>query len=71
MDKELRVIIDRFEGKFACVELENGRMLNIPIEIVPKAAKEGDALIIRIDEEYNLLQKQEVEQLFNELINPQ
>ena len=34
--------IDRFEGKFAVVELENKKFANIPREAIPEKAKEGD-----------------------------
>ncbi len=42
------IIIDRFEGKFAVVELEDKRMINMPMELVPEEAREGDILVIQV-----------------------
>ena len=42
----MRIIIDRFEGDIAVVELGD-KMLNAPRELFPKA-KEGDTVEIRI-----------------------
>lgn len=47
----MKIIMDRFEGKFAVVELENKNKINMPRELIPGGAKEGDVLEIRIDEE--------------------
>lgn len=35
----MRIIIDRFEGNFAVVELENRTMVNMPLELLPAEAK--------------------------------
>ncbi|TJX13929.1 DUF3006 domain-containing protein [Tissierella creatinini] len=42
------ITIDRFEGNFAIVELEDRRMINMPRELVPEEAIEGDILQIQI-----------------------
>lgn len=39
-------IIDRFEGEFAVVELENMKMINIEKNKIPKEAEEGDVINI-------------------------
>lgn len=39
-------IIDRFEGDFAVVELENEEMINIKRKDLPQKANEGDVLDI-------------------------
>ncbi|MBM7871579.1 hypothetical protein JOC70_003079 [Clostridium pascui] len=44
----MKVIIDRFEEDFAVCERENKTMLDIPKEILPEEAKEGDVLNINI-----------------------
>lgn len=44
----MTVIIDRFEGAFAVVELPDGSMANLPASLVPGAG-EGDAVRIEID----------------------
>ena len=45
----MKVIIDRFEGEYAVVELEVGKFVNMPKELVPDA-HEGDVINIFIDE---------------------
>ena len=46
----MKVIIDRFEGDYAVVELDEGKFLNMPKELVP-FAKEGDVIKITVDHE--------------------
>lgn len=41
-----KVIIDRFEGKYAICEKENKEMINIERVKLPKKVVEGDVLII-------------------------
>lgn len=43
------MIIDRFEGEFAVVELLDKTFINIPLSELPKGSKEGDVLKLRID----------------------
>ncbi len=43
------MIIDRIEGVFAVIELENGKTVNMPTELLPDNAKEGDVLSIKVD----------------------
>lgn len=45
----MKIIIDRFEGEFAVVELENGNMVDIPKCILPNEAKEGSVLSITLE----------------------
>jgi len=49
----MKAIIDRFEGNYAVLELQNKQMANIDKKLIPGEAKEGDALtiIIEIDSE--------------------
>lgn len=44
----MRVIIDRFEGDYALVELENGSVVPMLVQLLP-GAREGDVIEIRID----------------------
>lgn len=46
----MKLIIDRFEGNFAIVELPDGRMIDCPKELLPDNAKEGSILSITVDE---------------------
>lgn len=63
----MKFIIDRFEGEFVVVELENRDMMNIPIDIIPKFAKEGDVLKIIIDEDETFSRKKRIEEKFKRL----
>lgn len=44
----MKVVIDRFEGKYAVVELPDRTMVNMPKVLVPDA-REGDIILISID----------------------
>ncbi|MCR1934931.1 DUF3006 domain-containing protein [Clostridium tepidum] len=61
----MKGIIDRFEGNFAVVELEDKKMININKNILPKKAKEGD--VINIEEDSITLNKKEGKKLKREI----
>jgi len=42
----LRVIIDRFEGKYAVCEKDDRTTINIEISKLPDGAKEGDVIVL-------------------------
>ncbi|KYH34851.1 hypothetical protein CLTEP_11660 [Clostridium tepidiprofundi DSM 19306] len=44
----MKGIIDRFEGQFAIVELDDGEIVNVPKIRMPSDAEEG--MVIDIDE---------------------
>ena len=44
----MKVIVDRFEGDYAVVEIAIGKCVNIPRVLVPDA-KEGDIIKIEIE----------------------
>lgn len=46
----MKLIIDRFEGNFAVVELPDGRMIDCPKSLLPNNANEGSILNITVDE---------------------
>ena len=46
----MKLIIDRFEGNFAVVELPDGEMIDCPVALLPDNAKEGSILNISVDE---------------------
>lgn len=58
----MNIIIDRFEGNFAVVELEDKRMINMPRELVPEEAEEGDILVIQISLEKTEDLKRKIEE---------
>ncbi|MGF7059084.1 DUF3006 domain-containing protein [Brassicibacter mesophilus] len=68
----MRGIIDRFEGDFAVVELENNDMINIEKSKLPKDAYEGTVLIINedsilIDEYETEERKKKADELINDI----
>jgi len=45
----MQIIIDRFEGDFAVVELQDKNMVNTPKCLLPSDSLEGDVISIEID----------------------
>lgn len=60
----MKVIIDRFEGDYAVVEIEVGKCVNIPKILIPNA-KEGDIVKIEIDKKETLERKKHIQELVN------
>lgn len=60
----MKVIIDRFEGDYAVVEIEIGKYVNIPKILIPNA-KEGDIIKIEIDKKETLERKKHIQELMN------
>ena len=60
----MKVIIDRFEGEFAVVEIETGKCINIPKILIPNS-KEGDVVNIGIDEKETEDRKKHIQDLMN------
>lgn len=60
----MKVIIDRFEGDYAVVEIEIGKCVNIPKILIPNA-KEGDTIKIEIDKKETLERKKHIQELMN------
>ncbi len=60
----MKVIIDRFEGDYAVVELENGEFADMP-KVFVQNAKEGDVVTITVSEDKD--RKKRIEDLANEL----
>ena len=63
----MKVTIDRFEGDYAVVELENRDMEDLPKALVPEGAKEGDILEITIDKEETESRKQRIDKMIEDL----
>lgn len=64
----MKVIIDRFEGEFALLELEDREIIDIPKRLLPEGAKEGDIIKIIIDEEETQKRKEQIQRKFNSLL---
>lgn len=65
------IIIDRLEAKFAVCEMEDGTIIDMPKQLLPIEAKEGDVLqvSVKISKLLTKRRKKEIEQLLNELID--
>lgn len=63
----MKGIIDRFEGKYAVVEVEGGRMIDVDKSQLPPGSKEGMVIqiseSITIDIEETKKRKEEIEEL--------
>ena len=62
----MKVIIDRFEGDWAIVELDLEKFVSIPRELVPNA-KEGDVVEIIIRKDETKKRKKHINHLVNKL----
>lgn len=60
----MTLIIDRFEGDWAVIEC-GSKTFNLPKDLLPKEAKEGDVVAIKvfIDREATARRKEEIEKL--------
>ena len=58
------VIVDRIEGDYAVVEIEKGKMCNLPLELVPNV-KDGDVVSITINKDKTEERKKTIEELMN------
>lgn len=63
----MRIIIDRFEGNIAVVELENGSIIDCPKALLPPNAKEGSIINIAVDEEATNAKLNKVTERMNKL----
>lgn len=63
----MKVIIDRFEGEFAIVELPDRSTVDMPKKLIPQDAKEGDVLVIDIDKNATEERRKRIQKLMEEL----
>lgn len=59
----MKIIIDRFEGEFAVVELEDKIIVDMPKALVPKGSREGDVLEIIINKSETENRKKRIEKM--------
>jgi DNA-directed RNA polymerase subunit H (RpoH/RPB5) len=64
------VVIDRFEGDKAVLELPDQTFVDAPA-ILFKNAKEGDVVLIAVDSEETRLRKEEAERIMKKMMNIQ
>lgn len=63
----MKVIIDRIEGGFAVVELEDGSHFNLPTGLLPEGAKEGSVIDISLDKAAEEKKRRDISRLENKL----
>ena len=66
------LIVDRFEGRFAVCEQEDGTMVDVDVKLLPEETKEGDVLrvengVYAIDADATLERTKHIRQLMGEL----
>jgi hypothetical protein len=64
----MKVIIDRFEGEYAIVELPDQTFIDVP-RVLFGNAKEGDVINIIIDSGETNIRKKRVDDLFKSLLS--
>lgn len=62
----MEVIVERIEGDFLVVEIMEGQVVNMPKILAPNA-KEGDVIVITIDESKRKMLLDNVNSLVNNL----
>ncbi|MBQ6946979.1 MAG: DUF3006 domain-containing protein [Clostridia bacterium] len=62
----MRVIIDRFEGEMAVVELPDGTVTQMPRLLVPDAA-EGDVVNVTVDPKERQKREETIQSLMDDL----
>ena len=62
----MRIIIDRFDGEYTVVELENGSYIDVSKKLFPDA-KEGDIVDIAVNKEATDAKKNDIESRFDKL----
>lgn len=65
----MKIIIDRFEGDFVIVELEDKELVDFPRILLPEEAKEGDVLSITIDEDETEIRRKRIQDKFDSLFS--
>lgn len=63
----LKYTIDRFEGIFAKVELENHTMIDIPCSALPADAVEGDIIEVKICRDETQQRREKIKNLMDDL----
>lgn len=62
----MTITIDRIEGNYLIVELENGKIINLPKELIPNA-KENDIYSINLNKDEMKKRKNNINNLINAL----
>jgi hypothetical protein len=64
----MKLVIDRFEGKFAvCQDCETNRMIDLDISILPEDAHSGDFIELNVSLQKGDEIKKDVQEIINSL----
>ncbi len=63
----MQVVIDRIEEDMAVVETDDGSLYDIPKNLIPSDAKEGDVLLIEVDKDSTIDREQEIVDLMDDV----
>lgn len=63
----MKVIIDRFEGNYAVIEIAPGQFVNMPKDLLPAGSAEGTVLSIEIDKSESDKRHKRISDLMNDL----
>ena len=63
----MQIVIDRFEGDYAIVELPDRTMVDLHRRFLPESAKEGDVFDIQVLVADSKGRKEEISKLMNEV----
>lgn len=63
----MNLIIDRFEGEYAVVELPDKSMVNIPKKALPADAGEGDIIQVIVNKSETEKREEEIKKLAQDL----
>lgn len=63
----MKVVIDRFEGNYAVVEIKAGQTAEMPKVLLPKEAAEGDTIEINIRKDETIERKEKIEKKTKDL----
>lgn len=59
----MKVVIDRFEGDYAVVEISPGNFADLPVKLIPPEADEGSVLSITLDREETDIRRKKIDEL--------
>lgn len=63
----MKWIVDRIEGDYAVVELENGKAVDIPLISLPESIKEGTVISVSADKSETEKRKENIDSLAKKL----
>jgi len=59
----MNLIIDRFEGEYAVVELPDKTFVSIPKKAIPEEAKEGDVITVTVNKKETDSRKNRIQRM--------